>query len=357
MYQSYTLELEALAQAMLEKGASDLFLSAGRPPMIRLNRELLELTGNKVVSGEEIAGLMSALVTPEQLHEFEERHVLNFSFDHKNIARFRVHAYRQRGGTSLVFRSIPQAIPSLESLNIPSTVKSFTTLTRGLVLFTSPTGGGKTTTLASLLDFINHTQAKRILTLEQPIEYLLQSDRSICEQQEVGRDLMSFEEGIDQSLLASIDVLMVGEMTSPLAMEKALFAAEAGQLVFVALNTMYAENTLSWILDLYPTARQVEIRTRLSNVLCGMVTQQLIPTIDEHMTPALEILIGTPAIRNAIREGKIYQIDDMVATGFAEGMLSLDRSLVELVKHGYVAKEAVTSFVRDIPTFESLLQG
>lgn len=357
MYTSVQLELEELVGAVLEKGASDLFLIAGKSPVLKVQNEYFEVTDKQPLDRDSLQGIFDSMASEEQKKKFSKDLRLDLSYEYKDIARFRVNAYRQRGSVSLVLRYIPKTVPPVEDLNLPNTIKSFTTIPKGLVLFVSPAGSGKTTTIASLLDFINHTQQKHIITIEDPIEYLIKSDRSFCEQMEVGEDTIDAIQGLQSVMHASADVVMVSRLDSPEKIEKAIMVAETGHLVFATMNTSYAMETINWIVDLYPTSRQVEMQTRLAAVLSGIVTQQLVPTVDERLMPAVEILIANQAVKHLIREGKSYQLDDVIATGVGEGMLSLDRSLVELVKNGVVAKEEAINHVKDIPTFESLLQN
>ena len=355
-YQSLELAREDLFGAILEKGASDMFLTAGKPPILRITKELLELSNQDVMTPDDIRTILDSLIDDAMREKFARDLVLDFSYDYKDIARFRINAYHQKGVVSLTLRYIPRAIPSLETLNLPTTIKSFANLSKGLVLFVSPKGSGKSTTIASLLNFINQTQQKRITTVERPIEYMYVNERSICEQREVGQDIHSAADALESIMRSGSDVVFVSHMDTPEVIEKTLLVAETGHLVFATLNTSYAAETVNWIVDLFPVNRQPEIRTRLAQALSGVVTQQLIPSLDERLHPATEILIVNSAVRNLIREGKTYQLDDVIATGIGEGMISLDRSLVELVKNGIVAKEEAISHVRDIPTFESLLQ-
>ncbi|MFC1640489.1 type IV pilus twitching motility protein PilT [Patescibacteria group bacterium] len=357
MFESTQLELEQYFSAVLEKNASDIFLTAGRPPILRVNKELLELSEAKLMTNDGVKAILEAMVDEDLLKLFYANKELDFSYQYKEIARFRVNAYFQSGKIALSMRNIPQKIRTLEELNLPGTIKSFATIRQGLVLFASPTGSGKTTTITALIDYINHTQHKHIITIENPIEYIFQDDRSFIEQQAVGYDVHSFEQGLESSVKSVPDYVMIGDIKTPDILEKTILVAESGHVVIASLNTSYATETVNWIIGLFKTSRQPEIQTRLANVLTGIVTQRLIPSIDERMVPAVEILIGSQAARNLIREGKTYQLDDVIATGIGEGMISLDRSLVELVKNGIIAKEEAINHVKDIPTFESLLQS
>ncbi len=357
MYESSQLQLEQLFGAVTEKGASDLYLTVGKPPVVRIHGDLLELTDMQVQTADGIRAMLIAMVPQDRLQKFDQQKFLDFAYAHKDIARFRISAYFQKGKVSLAMRYIPKVIPSIDSLRLPGTLKSFTTQPSGLILFVSPKGSGKSTTIASLLDFINHTQAKRIITVEHPIEYVLQNDRSFCEQQEVGVDVNSSLDALLGVQRGGFDVVMVSKMDTPEIIEQTIAVAESGHLVFATLGTQYASETINWIVDLYPPSRQGEIRTRLATVLTGVVTQKLIPSLEDSMVPACEIMMSNLAVKNIIREGKTYQLDDMIATGASEGMVSFDRSLAELVQSGLVAKEEAINHVKEIPTFESLLQG
>ncbi len=357
MYESSQLQLEQLFGAVTEKGASDLYLTVGKPPVLRIHGDLLELSNTQIFTNEAIRAMLIAMVPQEKLLKFDQEKFLDFAYAHKDIARFRISAYFQKGKVSLAMRYIPKTIPRIDTLNVPATIKSFATQPSGLVLFVSPKGSGKSTTIASLLDFINHTQARRIITVEHPIEYVLQNDRSFCEQQEVGVDVNSVSDALLGIQRGGFDIVMVSKMDNPQTIEQTLSIAESGHLVFATLGTQYAADTINWIVDLYPPSRQGEIRTRLSSVLSGIVTQKLVPSLEQTLIPACEIMVSNLAVKNIIRDGKTYQLDDMIATGAEEGMISMDRSLAELVQNGLIAKEEAINHVKEIPTFESLLQG
>lgn len=357
MYESSQLQLEQLFGAVTEKGASDLYLTVGKPPVLRIHGDLLELSNTQIFTNESIRAMLIAMVPQDRLQKFDQEKFLDFAYAHKDIARFRISAYFQKGKVSLAMRYIPKTIPRIDALNVPATIKSFATQPTGLVLFVSPKGSGKSTTIASLLDFINHTQARRIITVEHPIEYVLQNDRSFCEQQEVGTDVNSVSDALSGIQRGGFDVVMVSKMDTPQTIEQTIAIAESGHLVFATLGTQYAADTINWIVDLYPPSRQGEIRTRLSSVLSGIVTQKLVPSLEQTLIPACEIMVSNLAVKNIIRDGKTYQLDDMIATGAEEGMISMDRSLAELVQNGMVAKEEAINHVKEIPTFESLLQG
>jgi twitching motility protein PilT len=357
MYESSQLQLEQLFGAVTEKGASDLYLTVGKPPVLRIHGELLELTNMQVMTNDAIRAMLIEMVPQDRLQKFDLAKFLDFAYAYKEIARFRISAYFQKGKISLAMRYIPKVVPTIDSLRLPNTVKSFATAPAGLVLFVSPKGSGKSTTIASLLDFINHTQTRRIITVEHPIEYVLQNDRSFCEQQEVGVDVNSVSDALIGVQRGGFDIVMVSKMDSPQTIEQTIAIAESGHLVFATLGTQYAADTINWIIDLYPPSRQGEMRTRLSSVLTGIVTQKLVPSLEDSLVPACEIMISNLAVKNIIRDGKTYQLDDMIATGAEEGMISMDRSLAELVQNGLIAKEEAINHVKEIPTFESLLQG
>lgn len=357
MYESSQLQLEQLFGAVTEKGASDLYLTVGKPPLLRIHGRLLELSNMQIFTNEAIRSMLIAMVPQDRLQKFDQEKFLDFAYAHKDIARFRISAYFQKGKVSLAMRYIPKNVPGIDSLNLPSTIKSFATQPSGLVLFVSPKGNGKSTTIASLLDFINHSQSRRIITVEHPIEYVLQNDRSFCEQQEVFVDVNSVSDALAGIQRGGFDVVMVSKMDSPQVIEQTIAVAESGHLVFATLGTQYAADTINWIVDLYPPSRQGEIRTRLASVLIGTVTQKLVPSLESSLVPACEIMVSNLAVKNIIRDGKTYQLDDMIATGASEGMISMDRSLAELVQNGLVAREEAINHVKEIPTFESLLQG
>ncbi len=330
--------LDRVLHRLLELGGSDLHLTAGAPPSVRVHGGLKPLDEFGVMSGEDVERLMYGVLNEKQIAEFEEALELDTSYSIASASRFRVNVFRQRGAVASVMRVIPFKIPDFDSLGLPPSVRGFADLARGLVLVTGPTGSGKSTTLASLLDVVNRTKAVHILSCEDPIEFLHHHKKAIVNQREVGQDTHSFASALKRALREDPDVILVGEMRDLETIHMALTAAETGHLVFGTLHTQSAPQTVDRVIDVFPSEQQGQIRVMLATTLQAVVTQQLVPTADGRgRVVAAEVLVATPAVRNLIREGKGHQIPTQMQAGAQFGMVTMDQNLAGLVRAGRIS--------------------
>jgi len=327
------LHLDDLLRHANRAGASDLHLTAGLAPCMRVNGAVQAIEGLEVLENETIRQMIFGVLPAVLRERFEAEKELDTSHSIPGVGRFRLNVFQQRGTVAAVLRSIPHEIPSFETLGIPESVRSFAEMRRGLVLVTGPTGSGKSTTLASLVDIINRTKPLHIITVEDPIEFLHNHKRSIVNQREVGQDTKSFSEALRRVLREDPDVILVGEMRDLETISMALTAAETGHLVFGTLHTQDAPQTIDRIVDVFPTAQQEQVRTMLAGALEGVVTQQLIPSADGSGRYACcEVMMCTSAIRNLVRSSKTHQIYSLMQTGAQYGMQTMDQGLSHLVK-------------------------
>jgi len=342
--ENYEKKLKEILELCLKEGASDVHISVGWPPVLRIGGELVPLVKYKKLTPEETA-YFAKLLAGEELYErlFKVREI-DFSYNFEQKARFRVNIYFQQRTISCALRYIPNKIKTIEELNLPPVLHRFTKATQGFVLITGPSGHGKSTTLAALIDEINHTRADHIITIEDPIEYVFKDDRAIIDQREVYQDTLSFARALRATFRQDPDVIMVGEMRDPETISIALTAAETGHLVFATLHTNSAPQTIHRIVDSFPPEEQDQIRAQLSGALLGVVSQRLIPRIRGGLIPACEVMINTPAIANLIRENKIHEIPLIIETSAEEGMISLNRSLALLVKKREISLENALNY-------------
>ena len=357
MYKSMELEVNNLLMRVLERGASDLHLTAGKPPTLRIDSNLTELKDFEVLSGNAIASLIDVLLGSEDKRkQFKEDRELDLSFSFKDNVRFRVNVYYQKGYPAAALRLIPNKIKTVEELGLPPQIKSFVNFAQGLVLIVGPTGHGKSTTLASLIDLINHSRAENIVTVEDPIEYIYTADRCIINQREVGMDTKSFGRALRSVLREDADVVLVGEMRDLESIATTITIAETGHLVFATLHTNNAAQTIDRIIDVFPAYQQNQIRSQLANILVGVMSQRLLPKIGGGRMPAMEIMITNNAVANVIREGKTYELPNIINTSASSGMVSLDKSLADLVRSNVVKVEDVLPYVSDHDTFDGILR-
>ena len=340
-YQNKLAELMILAA---QQGASDLHLSVGKHPTVRIDGNLVPVSNESILTPEMTAGLIGALLTTDQQEKLITEKEIDFAFSYEDKIRFRINVYFQRGYLSAALRLIPVHIRTIEELGLPSILHEFTKSQQGFFLAVGPAGHGKTTTLAALIDEINHSKMEHIITIEDPIEYTFVQDRALIDQREVGTDTISFHRGLRSILRQDPDVIMVGEMRDPESISIALTAAETGHLVFSTLHTNSVSQTIDRIVDSFPGAQQGQIRSQLATTLIGIVSQRLIPRIAGGRIPACEIMFVNSAIKNLIREKKTYQIDLVIDTSVQEGMMSLNRSLVELVRKREISLESAESY-------------
>jgi twitching motility protein PilT len=348
--------ISALEQVLFT-GASDLHVTANSMPMLRIDGRLRPVPGAGMWNTDDVMQAVRGLMTEEQMETFDKNHELDFAYALAGGTRFRVNCYQQRGATGAAFRIISTTIRSLEELGVPDVVAQFATLPRGLVLVTGPTGSGKSTTLAALIDLVNRTRYDHIVTVEDPIEYVHANKRSLINQREVGSDTHSFSAALKHVLRQDPDVILVGEMRDLETISVALTAAETGHLVFATLHTQDAAQTIDRIIDVYPSHQQAQIRTQLAATLMGVVSQTLVPRASgAGRVIATEVLITTPAIANLVREGKAHQITSSMQAGRALGMHTMDQHLADLVNEGEITREAAFEKAHDPDSLERLIR-
>jgi twitching motility protein PilT len=324
---------------MVEDNASDVHLTPGFPPAVRVRGRIEPLDEYDPLTPQQTRDIVYAILNDDQRKKFENKQQLDLAYAIPNVARFRVNCYFQRGSISAAFRHIPNHIASLESLGLPAVLEEFARKPRGFVLFTGPTGSGKSTSLAAMVDLINEEREEHILTIEDPIEFLHQHKNCIVNQREIGADAPDFSSALRAALRQDPDVILVGEMRDLETISTALTAAETGHLVFATLHTQSTAQTVDRIIDVFPPHQQHQVRMQLSIALQGIVTQQLLPTADgAGRVVATEVLVPTPAIRNLIREGKTHQIYSAVQTSGAQGMQTMDANLAQLVSAGKITR-------------------
>jgi len=351
------LSIDSLLAAMAERNASDLHLTAGAPPVIRVNGKLERLPDTDDLELDDIRTIIYRILSTEQQKILETKRQIDFSYSLPRVARFRVNAYFQRMSLGAAFRMIPTRIKTLEELAMPERLYELGEKPRGLVLVTGPTGSGKSTTLAALIDRINRTRAEHILTIEDPIEFLHHHRRCIVNQREIGDDATSFSEGLRAALRQDPDVILVGEMRDLETIATALTAAETGHLVFATLHTQSAPQTIDRIIDAFPAAQQQQVRVQLAATLQGVVTQNLVPTADRAgRTAALEILMPDDAVRNLIRQAKIEQIYSVMQTSSGRGMQTMEQSLADLTIRRVITPEIALSRTSHREQFLGLLE-
>lgn len=338
------LSIDDFLKTMVKNGASDLHLAVGSAPSIRIDGKLCPLEGYDILKNDAMRDVLYKIIDADQREVFEKTRELDFSYSIPGISRFRGNMLFQRGTLGAVFRAIPAKPPSLEELNLPPIIKELCERPRGLVLVTGPTGSGKSTTLASMIDYINRSRADHIVTIEDPIEFLHKSEKSIVRQRELGADTLSFAEALKHVLRQDPDVILVGEMRDLETISLAVTAAETGHLVFGTLHTTSAASTVDRVIDVFPSGQQQQIRMQLSTTLEGVISQTLVPKKEgKGRVCAMEVLIGVPGVRNLIREGKTHQIINMIQSGAQQGMQTLNTCLQRFCRDGLITKEAAMS--------------
>ena len=331
--------LSNLLTATIEKGASDLHINVGLKPHLRIDGELTPMAGEGEVTVEQAEGLVNALLNQQQREVFMRDKEIDLGYTFKYSARFRANVYHEKGLLSAAFRLIPAKIRTIEELEIPPILHDFAKLSQGLVLAVGPSGHGKSTTLAAILDEINKTRKEHIITIEDPIEYIFNPDKSVVSQREVGVDTPDFGRALKSVLRQDPDVVMVGEMRDAESISAAMTAAETGHLVFSTLHTNSAAQTIDRIIDVFPAEKQSQVAMQLAATLSGIVSKRLIPKIGGGRVPACEVMLMNPAIRSLIRDRKTHQIDTVIETNLKFGMIGLGRSLADLVKAKKITKE------------------
>ena len=337
-----TILIDKLLSAQVKQGASDLHITVGQPPVLRIHGRMQKLK-TKVLDSGDTMGLMKSITPDRCQQEFQETGSTDFGFAFGDQARFRVSVFRQRGNVAIVLRQIPIEMLTMEDLGVPTVIKDLIMRPRGLILVTGPTGSGKTTSLAAMVDYINDTVDHHIITVEDPIEFFHNHKKSTINQREVGVDVTSFAEAIRRALRQDPDVILVGELRDLETIEAAITAAETGHVVFGTLHTSSAAGTINRIIDVFPPNQQEQIRTQLASAIIGILAQQLIPRIGGGRVAAFETLVVTPGIANLIRENKIFRITSAIQTGSKHGMRLLDDHLFELWKNEVATKEDALS--------------
>ncbi len=335
----YKDRLESLMLLAVKQNASDIHIGVGKKPSLRIDGVLVPVDAEPIVSPEIAEGLVTSLLTDSQSQEFAARRELDFSYSYEDKARFRVNVFFQRGYMAAALRLIPSKVKTIEQLGLPPVLHDLTKLSQGFVLFVGPAGHGKSTSLAALVDEVNHTRTEHIVTIEDPIEYLFAQDRSIISQREVRTDTISFHHALKSLLRQDPDVVMIGEMRDVISISTAMTAAETGHLVFSTLHTNSAAQTIDRIIDSFPAEQQGQVTSQLAATLVAIVSQRLLPKVGGGRIPVCEIMFVNSAIRNLIRERKAYQIDLVIETNMQEGMITLNRSLANLVRQRIISPE------------------
>jgi twitching motility protein PilT len=332
-------KLDELVNLIVQQGGSDLHLADGRKPIIRINGDLNPVTSSEPLTKADMEALVKLLMTEKYQEHFKENQEIDFSYSHKDLARFRGNGFVQQGKVGIVMRLIPAEIKTISELGLPPILESFARKKQGFFLVVGPVGQGKTTTLASMVDLINKERPEHIVTIEDPVEYQYTPSKSIIDQREVGLDTKDFYSALVGSLRQDVDVILVGEMRDKGTISSAVTAAETGHLVFSTLHTNNASQTIDRIIDSFPSDQQDQIRIQLSNSLAGIFSQRLIPRISGGMIPAYELLINNNASANLIREKRTHEIDTIIETGSESGMISMNRTLADLVRKGEITPE------------------
>jgi twitching motility protein PilT len=349
--------LSRLIDAMMARGATDLLISGDSPPVLRISGYLEPIPDQAALSAEQIHTILTTFLSSEQQQQFEHDQDFDFSFAINGVARLRCSVYVQRGTISLALRALPLKIPSLSSLGLPPVVADFALAARGLVIVTGATGSGKSTTLAAMIDLINQTAARHVVTIEDPIEFVHDNHRCLVEQREIGRDTPGFARALRGIFRQNPDVILVGEMRDLETVQTVLTIAETGHLTFATLHTNSCASTVHRIIDAFPVSQQPQIKAQLGLTLVGVVTQALLPRSGGGLALATEVMVGTPAIKNLVREGKAHQIGAAIESGQQFGMRTLNQSLAELLRKGLVTEREAFARTPDSKDLRQLLAG
>lgn len=351
------IRIEMLLQEVINQHASDLHLQVGLPPMLRIDGALTPVTNTPSLDVETTERLIFSILDNEQKQILLKDKEFDFSFAFGDLGRFRVNAFHERGNIAAAMRLIPNDIPTLAELGLPAVVESFADYPRGLVLVTGPTGSGKSTTLAALLDKINSERSEHIITIEDPIEFTHKSKRSVIVQREVHYDTYSFSAALRSALREDPDVVLIGEMRDLETISAAITIAETGHLVFATLHTNSASQSIDRMVNVFPPHQQPQIKAQLGNMLMAICSQRLIPAIGGGRLVSAEILVANPAVRNIIREGKSHQLDQVIQTSAKEGMQSMDRTLVQLVQSGQITYDEAKNYAVDLDDLNRMMRG
>tara|TARA_B100001175_G_scaffold39574_1_gene28917 strand:- start:344 stop:1405 length:1062 start_codon:yes stop_codon:yes gene_type:complete len=337
------MNLEKMLSDMVERDASDLHLTVGSPPKIRVNGELINLNENKLIP-DSLNEILKNHLNKNRLLSLSEGNDIDFSIGIKGVSRFRVNIFKQRGNVAATFRKLPYSVPNLNSLGLPESISNLTLNKKGLILITGGTGSGKSTTMAALIKKISNENNAHIITIEDPIEYLYEHSNSLINQREIGSDTKSFSDSLKSVLRQDPDVVSVGELRDVDSMNAALTIAETGHLVLGTLHTNNAAGTINRLVNAFAPEKQSVIRTTLSLNLLGIISQQLIPNKDKKRSLAIEVLINTPSIKSLIRENNIHQIDNYILSGLKDGMIRMDDSIIKLYNDGLISKEDALNY-------------
>ena len=341
---NYFVYFKRLLEKVIENNASDLHISCGHPPILRIVRTLVDIKGERVISSKDSEGLAFVLMNSLEREKFLKEKEIDLAYDFEGKARFRVNIFFQSGKISIALRHIPPKIRTIEELNLPPILHKFTEAEQGFVLITGASSQGKSTTLASLVDEINHQRREHIITVEDPIEYIFRDDKCIIDQRGLHRDTLSFSSALRSTLREDPDVIMVGEMRDLETISTAITAAETGHLVLATLHTNSASQTIHRVIDVFPPHQQNQIRAQLAGSLLGVVSQRLVPSTKGGFRPACEVMFASSGVRNLIRENKIHEIPSIIETSAEEGMLPFNKSLVDLVRKKEISKETALRY-------------
>ena len=350
-YKNQFIELVGM---VVKERASDMHLSVGRHPTLRISGELVPLVKMPVLTAADTEGMASIVLSQAQKDEFEKEKSVDLSYAYEDKARFRVNVFLQKGFISVAMRLIPAQVETLEELNLPPFLAEFAKREQGFFMVVGPTGHGKSTTLASMVEIINRERSEHIITIEDPIEYLFTQDKSIIDQREVGHDAADFASALRAMFREDVNVAMIGEMRDAETISAAVTAAETGHLVFSSLHTNSASQTIDRIIDSFASSQQNQIRAQLASALLGVFSQRLVPRVSGGRIPAYELLIANTAVRNLIRENKIHEIDLFIETSSESGMIGLNQSLMDLVRKGEITMETARAYSLNVKSLEHL---
>ncbi len=354
---NYKEQLEEILELAIGKEATDVHISPGLPPVIRINSQLVPIDKEPVLTAQDTQEIAFSLLSEKRKEKFLEQKDIDLSLSYKDKARFRVNIYHQLGRISIALRLIPAKIRTIEELSLPAICHQFAKASQGFFLVVGPSGQGKSTALAAIVDEINHSRFDHIVTIEDPVEYLFKQDKCIIDQREVGEDVQDFQRGLREAFRQDPDVIMIGEMRDPETISSAVTAAETGHLVLATLHTNTASQTVDRIIDSFPPYQQSQIRMQLASTILGILSRRLIPCQKGGLINAVELMIANSAVRNLIREGKTHQIDMVIETSSEEGMISLNRFLAGLVKQKMVSPENAQIFSTNVSELNMLLKG
>ena len=352
-----SVKIETLLEACIKHGASDLHIQVGLPPILRIDGSLVPIPNTPILTTEIVDTLIFSTLDSMQRETLAKDKEFDYSFAFGEIARFRVNAFNEKGHLAAAFRLIPTKMPTIEELGMPQVISGFADYPRGLVLVTGPTGSGKSTTLAAIINKINSEKSVHILTIEDPIEFTHKSKRSLVAQREVHYDTYSFSRALKSALREDPDVVLLGEMRDLETISAEITIAETGHLVFATLHTNSAAQSVDRMIDVFPAEQQPQIRSQLAGILMAVCSQRLVPAIGGGRVCAAEIMVANTAIRSIIREGKTHQLDTAIQTGASEGMQTMDRTLAKLVQQGTVTYDSAREYAVDVREFERIVKG